>query len=481
VKLLGVQPASSRLEKWSFLSAAALMAAEITLISLWYHALIRNLSLAVGLLFIILFAVLLASYLITRAMDQMQLRMGIRRFIILCWLLVTVFGTLKIVIFSATGIALIDLVSLPVRFIILPNIDGTPFFHMLLIILLVSRGVNMAGSPVTLRGIQVSFQLWLILLLIYGIAFAPAHPREAAFGLYSFLFFGLISMSTARISGLNEMGGSRVPRFGRAWLLSIFLSGLAVVGLAVSAGWLASSSIVALVIRVFIFVLTILTALVMLIFTPVIMLLANFIPRIIELIDNLASTLQSLRLPKFLEDLTIEIGQVLEKTIPFIFAGRGLILLAAVSLIIFVIMMGLRLRKTDQQINEEDDTSSADSGQEGIQWPKWLRKLIQDGKHFGLRSPARMLAAARIRSIYRQLMALSQKMGAERPASVTPLEFQPRLEELFPEERSQVGRITGAYIKVRYGEYPETMQEVESVQAAWESVRRSGKKKLSHK
>jgi hypothetical protein len=76
---------------------------------------------------------------------------------------------------------------------------------------------------------------------------------------------------------------------------------------------------------------------------------------------------------------------------------------------------------------------------------------------------------------------LSQKMGAERPASVTPLEFQPRLEELFPEECSQVGRITGAYIKVRYGEYPETMQEVESVQAAWESVRRSGKKKLSHK
>jgi Na+-transporting methylmalonyl-CoA/oxaloacetate decarboxylase gamma subunit len=464
---------------WSFLSEAALMVTEVTLISLWYHALIRILPVSFASLFLILLTVVLGSYLIVRAMERLRWGMGVRRMVILVWLAAAAFGTLKIILYPATAIPFIDLIALPVRFIILPDVEGTSFFHLLLMLLLVSRGVSMASRPVSLHSIQISFQLWLILLLLYGIAFAPLYPRIAAVGLYCFLFFGLISMSAARISELGEIRGGRSARFGRGWLLSILFSGLVIVGLAVFTGWLASSRIVELIVRAFIFVFTILTAALMFLFTPLFVFLGRFIPQILDRVGNLLRSIASLELPQFLEDLTVQIGQVLEKAIPFIFAGRGLILLALVILVVFIIMFGLRLRQSLPRNDEEEEENAVSAGQDGSQKANWLRKLFQEHMNFRLRSPAQMLAAARIRSIYRQMMALSEKMGAPRPASITPLEFLPRLETLFPEEQAGVDRITQAYVKVRYGEYPETMQEVEEVQAAWDSLRKLGKKKLA--
>ena len=97
-----------------------------------------------------------------------------------------------------------------------------------------------------------------------------------------------------------------------------------------------------------------------------------------------------------------------------------------------------------------------------------------------LRPGQRLLAAAKIRRIYSRLMDLTTKLGTPRPPAYTPLEFLPVLESLFVEGVDEVREITDAYLRVRYGELPESNQEVQMVESAWQRVNTLGKDLLKH-
>ena len=90
-----------------------------------------------------------------------------------------------------------------------------------------------------------------------------------------------------------------------------------------------------------------------------------------------------------------------------------------------------------------------------------------------------MLAAARIRWVYAQLMILCSRLGKPRPAAATPLEFLPTLQALFPEQDTTLQAITQAYLKVRYGELPETYEEVQAVLMGWDQLKAESKPLLA--
>ena len=75
-------------------------------------------------------------------------------------------------------------------------------------------------------------------------------------------------------------------------------------------------------------------------------------------------------------------------------------------------------------------------------------------------------------------MDLSSKLGNPRPPAHTPLEFLLVLEDLFSEGVEEVRTITHAYLRVRYGELPESSQEVMMVESAWKRVNTLGKEAL---
>jgi hypothetical protein len=105
-----------------------------------------------------------------------------------------------------------------------------------------------------------------------------------------------------------------------------------------------------------------------------------------------------------------------------------------------------------------------------------LDKLVESFRNrSSLIDGRRWLAAAKIRRIYARLMDLSAKLGEPRPPAHTPLEFVPVLEGLFPGGEEDIHVITNAYLKVRYGELPESIQEVEAVETAWQRVESLGK------
>ncbi len=67
-------------------------------------------------------------------------------------------------------------------------------------------------------------------------------------------------------------------------------------------------------------------------------------------------------------------------------------------------------------------------------------------------------------------MELSASLNNPRPAARTPLEFLPSLENLFPTLKDELGVITAAYLRVRYGELPESRDEIAAVEDAWQRI-----------
>ena len=155
-----------------------------------------------------------------------------------------------------------------------------------------------------------------------------------------------------------------------------------------------------------------------------------------------------------------------------------------ILLVVFLVLRSLVRYFLNEGVEVEED-NRADIDQEDLLG--LLRAALRKGfrrmttgleQVFSLDSARKFLMAARIRRIYARLMDLSAKLGHPRPLSSTPLEFIPSLEKLLPDSKRELDVITQAYLRVRYGEFPETNQEVEIVETAWNHVRSHGQDQL---
>lgn len=110
---------------------------------------------------------------------------------------------------------------------------------------------------------------------------------------------------------------------------------------------------------------------------------------------------------------------------------------------------------------------------------KLLQKAFQDGLESlagRLRPARRAIVAARIRSIYAQILELCAELGHPRLPQQTPIEFLPEMGEIFPNQADALNTLTSAYVRVRYGELPETDEEMELIEKAWQAVEAQGRR-----
>ena len=76
-------------------------------------------------------------------------------------------------------------------------------------------------------------------------------------------------------------------------------------------------------------------------------------------------------------------------------------------------------------------------------------------------------AAASIRRIYRLMCGAAAAAGYPRLETETPYEYLPTLSRVWPDFGPEARLITESYIRVRYGELPETAAELEQIRDAW--------------
>lgn len=100
----------------------------------------------------------------------------------------------------------------------------------------------------------------------------------------------------------------------------------------------------------------------------------------------------------------------------------------------------------------------------------------EHGPNFGRRLLGRFgdfrqwRAAASVRRIYRLMCRAADEAGFPRLDSETPYEYLVTLAKAWPEHTRETRLITEAFIRVRYGEVPETGAELEAIQAAWRTL-----------
>lgn len=79
-------------------------------------------------------------------------------------------------------------------------------------------------------------------------------------------------------------------------------------------------------------------------------------------------------------------------------------------------------------------------------------------------------AAASVRRIYRLMCRAASQAGYPRVGSETPYEYLPTLARVWPDLTAETRLITDAFIRVRYGEIPETEEELDAIRSAWQRL-----------
>lgn len=218
-----------------------------------------------------------------------------------------------------------------------------------------------------------------------------------------------------------------------------------------------------------------------LLFSPFLLLMYFFIP-------YLGSRIPGLPLTQKLMELVLDMQKLFSGLEPEgkpWFLDRQQLVLWASLLFVFLLALLLAYRLWSKRSEQDSGLQGAGlvllSG--GEDWLGLLRKglggLPSRLGNFAAYGPGhRRRAAARIRQIYAELMDLSARLGQARPGSQTPLEFQPALQDLFSGLAAEISTITQAYVRVRYGQVPESAQELQAVENAWSRIAKEGRQKI---
>lgn len=461
-----------RLRLWGDLALFALLAMESFWITDWYDALAQPKASWIGVdLFV--GGLLILSHVLARGCAHLNLPQRSRRAIFGGWMLLAALVSFPVILFNGEGLTLLEMGERVVTSFTRLDSNLGEFWNLLFLIFVVYRGIQLAREPLLVDMTQASFQLGMFLLLLYGLIYSWDKPGQALLTTYGFLFMAVAAMSATRISTLSEMRGGRLPPLQSPWLLGILAIAGLVVGIAVTLGWFATNIAADVVAIVYTIIAAIAIIIGLIVLSPLILLILSMGTPLRNLIDAIFQfgALGSVR--KFISDMAEKIGvtpewitNVARTWQPTLLIG---ILLGALALVWIAVVW-----KPWQRRWVREETASTLPLRAALRFPKLLLGRLS-GK---LSSGGRMLAAARIRWVYAQLMELCTRLGKPRRPSITPLEYLPTAQTLFPGEDITLNTITQAYLKVRYGELPETYEEVQGVLLAWEKLKAQGKQTL---
>jgi hypothetical protein len=341
------------------------------------------------------------------------------------------------------------------------------FVTMLFILLAVWRSIALANPEPGLDAPTSSFYLGLFAFIVITVTLPSALNGGTLVYFLTFLFLGLVSLASGRISGLGESAGGYLPQFKSVWLTWILGIVFVIVCLALLSGWLLNGPLapfIALVLNLlYRTVLLVLIALGL----PILMLIEWVITLFVgaldsDAFDSIARTIRNLE--ESIDELQADQRYNIQEVINILNRLQPWIIAIVIGLIlIFATLTIINIQKK-RKIKESDEVAATyllPADQPGDKKPAKKRSWLDANRY---------LTAMRIRQTYMRLLDACDKLGIPRPVAFTPLEYLPVPVRLFPQHKEGVERITQAYIMVRYGEIPEDESEVEQILADWAEI-----------
>jgi len=339
------------------------------------------------------------------------------------------------------------------------------------------RGFTISNRNVGPGFIRKTFSIGSVMLVGIG-AISALFGRNLPYiegGL--FLFSSLLAMGGARFATLGSMRGSKGVAFKQDWLIGLTAMAALALSISIGLGFLAAGPFSKLVGDFLYAVEGYIFNLLKIVLAPLIHILgiifawfwSFFEPDQEQPVDLTAVD----ELGEGLSGPITEIQQLgLNPQIVSFLSTLGTVI--GVFAIIAIVLYVLRRFRSDSAARasrDEDHISIAGSLSDYLSTIQNRARQAFEGVT-RMNPAARLIAAARIRMIYSRLLKLSAQLGEPRAPAVTPIEFMKSLEKIFPAARDEFEIITHAYLRVRYGELPETRSQVEEVESAWKVIRR---------
>lgn len=152
------------------------------------------------------------------------------------------------------------------------------------------------------------------------------------------------------------------------------------------------------------------------------------------------------------------LGFELNRNVQIIIVLLGVALILLVALLVSRLYRGTKMGMQHGRFlrsNQEDD----------LEEESLLKRLL--GRLGLLRD---WQTAVSIRRIYRKMLRAANANGYPRLDAETPYEFLRTLAKAWPNNRTETQLITSAYVKIRYGELPETEEELQAIKTAWRTL-----------
>jgi hypothetical protein len=341
------------------------------------------------------------------------------------------------------------------------------------------RGISISQRDLTFQGVAFSFRLGVLLLIVSALLLSSLVAYDATAFILLFFFFSLMAVALARVEEVSRAKGGVGAPFNFAWLAIVIGSIVTVLVTALLISRVYSIEGFAQVLRwlqpVFDFLLRIMEYVLMLLFRLLSPLL-QWLVRIFQgVFETIAQNFEGIKIPQPLPPQDLQSAEPNKLPRLLVDALRYVCLGFIVAGILAALALTLRQRLDKQRRGDEVRESlwSSAAFAEGMLnslrdgWGR-LKDLAGLVGRFG--PGMRLYAAVSIRKIYANMTRLAETQGFPRQPAQTPYEYLPALGLAFPDCQAEATVITEAYVRVHYGELPESIRELQRIQECWRQI-----------
>jgi hypothetical protein len=421
----------------------------------------------------------LAVVYFSRIMDRLQLDLLYQRAILIFAVVITTFLVMRSLLYP--GYSLFDFGWLRkaggalLYFYSLPPEAGV----VAIALFLWWRGISIGQRDLTVQGVAFSFRLG-VLLLIFSTPLLFTLNYDSTVLILPFFFFSLMAVALARVEEVNQAKGGVGAPFNFTWL-AILLGSIAAV---LITAWLIShiysiegfsqvlrwlEPVFNPLLRVVEYVLTLLARLL----APLLQWLFEILKEAFAGLTQNVEGFENLTLAPPLEFQEVEPTQpprLLMDALRYVclgLTGAGILVALALTL-----RRRLDRRRRGDEIRESLWSSAAFAdGMLNSLRDGWDRLKDMAGLVGRFGPGMRLYAAVSIRKIYANMARLAKRQGFPRQDAQTPYEYLPALGLAFPDCQAEAAAITEAYVKVHYGEVPESLRELQHIRECWQQIR----------